>query len=567
MRRSCAVKLNMGKQKKTVSKPLPLVSTSTREEKDALQDKARRDNLTPGSQTNYSTLAKAFFKYQMDSAQGLSYITADSEPDAFTSRTIQDYIIWKCVEQPKPCTGQYAMSIYSALKDHYTHEPHHRGKTQYMIDEDGVSLIGNPCCDENLTSVVTGLKSGDSDRVITQASPFKYEYFRLILDYFESHPDTYIPVHQAAILLVFSMMFVCLLRIDEIQQIKFEDVFPGKSSDGYDFVELCLNKRKRKKGPRNFQFSRDKYCMDTSVVDHYARYIAEMHKFGVSFQATDYLIPCADFRNKTFKFNTVFDVKAVMVDLHTKGILPICEKKTHTFRRGGAQFYFMHHPKPWKLDRIKRLAEWSFVGGLTQLQRYLIEQQSDSETSVLTIMRPLEESESPSEELRNQCLELQASNAKLEASVTRMESMLMELVKNSVGGGKRTESVEKILPERKRQKTDYSTIVIPKYTGWEMALKQWYEGDSAAKLPALKDWPDGSWNANASLKQAYSQKKKLAKEYEYWGRELFMKKYKDFLHSWKALGPEISKIRDIRESSILQVDAPILEVDLATIAK
>ncbi|KAF9960865.1 hypothetical protein BGZ65_011609 [Modicella reniformis] len=231
---------------------------------------------------------------------------------------------------------------------------------------------------------------------------------------------------------------------------------------------------------------------------------------------------------------------------------------THCFRRGGAQHRFMFATEKWSLKAVKWWGGWSEDEGAGTIMRYLLDEFVRYESGFGDVLNP-ERSDSQHSvfmgnadtepvtqrtinnlqiSLQNKARELHQETRRdltdLGSTVSRIVEMLEQQKQlqqlNSSGPVQSVleSTQQRILQPAHVQSPTLTTVEsqednspitprIPTVKSWKDVVKQWNDGDLSRNLETpLKDWDAIVRKTAPTL---YSQRKTIAKEYEYWGRD------------------------------------------------
>jgi hypothetical protein len=225
---------------------------------------------------------------------------------------------------------------------------------------------------------------------------------------------------------------------------------------------------------------------------------------------------------------------------------------THCFRRGGAQHRFMFADEKWSLKAVKWWGGWSEGEGTGTIVRYLLDEYIQYESGFGDMLSPdrsdhrhhvfmgssgdLPVTQRTIEDLRcsiqNEVRkEIQSTVASVTMSLSQIQSAIVrlehkvgnlplqqvpqqQLIQPSISWQAQPETAPQV--ETATMDQPPAAPRIPTITSWKDAIRQWYHGDvqKGLNMP-LNQWTKGMKTTDPSR---FSQRKLIADEYEYWGK-------------------------------------------------
>jgi hypothetical protein len=261
---------------------------------------------------------------------------------------------------------------------------------------------GNPVQSKEVSDYMTSIKKEDAQGTETKRSlPMTYERMASIQQYLESEESSsvYCKLEALQIAAIFTLSFVCMLRIDETLSLKFGDVDFSKNAapESIPFITVRLIFRKTNQsnelGGSTYKLYSDN---DESYIDARLRltlYYEELQRVGgLNINPSTYLFP----RIQSESVHPTSKTLASRITACLEQLNQACHLsnghagafQTHCFRRGGAQYRFFYALKPWPLNIIKRWAGWAEGEDAGTLAKYLLEEYSRLEGDVSDMLSP-----------------------------------------------------------------------------------------------------------------------------------------------------------------------------------
>lgn len=225
-------------------------------------------------------------------------------------------------------------------------------------------------------------------------------------------------------------------------------------------------------------------------------------------------------------------------------------RRSHCFRRGGAQHRFMHFHDKWSLKAVRWWGRWRDEVGDESILKYLSNSCPNEKYYFGDMLSPdyTEYGQSASEgfaesKLPVTCQVMKITHERLRSEVTRelsmtesrlrsefdsLRSMIAEVrhCRSDQQARCSTHSPTLLLDHGNQDasttnaellETETSVPRIPTISSWKQAIQQWDVGDISRGLTIpLSDWTSKMKAADPSK---YSQRKLIVAEFEYFGRD------------------------------------------------
>ncbi|KAM6489686.1 hypothetical protein JOM56_014857 [Amanita muscaria] len=329
----------------------------------------RRENLEQAEKddgVDTELLAKAFEK----------------PPNKLSTCALEWFLVHKCLIEE--CRQSTAMSIYSAFTWYWDNMDGERYAGQYIYDEERGEVRGCPARAPMIRGLLKTMKARCAQDVRNQAEPMTVPDMTQIIRWSEQvvpsdlldlqmkqHKDQFLVSKHAFMRAFITTAFTLWARCGDLCALRASHVSEDHSQPPYNlpYFEVGLVNRHTYK-----IFKQDIHAID--MYTHLRMWIKHLEcRIGRKLQEGDYIFPSISANSHIHPIEPISHDKAQsLLTEFTTGAGITKHFKTHSFRRGGAQYRFMHAPlgKRWTLDMIQWWGGWASGEQTDVLIRYLV---------------------------------------------------------------------------------------------------------------------------------------------------------------------------------------------------
>ncbi|KAM6491706.1 hypothetical protein JOM56_012868 [Amanita muscaria] len=468
----------------------------------------------------------------------------DKPPNKLSVCALEWFLVHKCLVEE--CGLSTAMSMYSAFTWYWDNMDGERYAGQYAYDEERGDVRGCPARAPVIRGLLKTIKARCAHDVKNQAEPMTIgemvqiirwsdkavpqelltQQMKLSQDQFSVSQHAFM---RALITTAFTLWtrFITV-RLGDLCALRAAHVSGDLSQPPYNipYFEVSLVNRKGWLRKINSQNDLDNgrtyriFKQDIPEIDMYTHLRAWIQhlecRIGRKLQEGDYIFPYMSSNSRIHPIEPIsHDKVQSLLSTFTTGAGFTKRFKTHCFRRGGAQYRFMHAPlgKRWTLDMIQWWGGWASGEQTDILIWYLVNSLQAQENDYSDALDPLRNDPNRSLMAEHQLTGLATTNKLRTLGTTILAAIescnrvptLVTTQPTAIAPGNnptRQDDGPDVSPmfcletDSTRTNLQPQGYYVPSLGPgeWKKAIEQWYHGDPAAGMTAMKDWPQSAFS-------------------------------------------------------------------------
>ncbi|KIL56121.1 hypothetical protein M378DRAFT_89832, partial [Amanita muscaria Koide BX008] len=510
----------------------------------------------------------------------------DNPLNKLSGCALEWFLVHKCLVEE--CSVSTAMSVYSAFTWYWDNMDGERYAGQYAYNEERGDVCGCLARAPVIRGLLKTIKARCAHDVKNQAEPMTIGEMVQMIRWSEqvvpqeclaqqmnqSQEQFLVSQHalmRALVTTAFTLWTRCMhstyswycscntfgtIRLGDLCALQAAHVSGDLSQPPYNvpYFQVSLVNRKGWLRKVNSQSDLDNgrtfkiFKQDIPEIDMYTHlrtWIQHLESTsGRKLQEGDYIFPYMSPNSHIHPIEPISHDKVQnLLSTFTKGAGLTKHFKTHCFRRGGAQYRFMHAPlgKRWTLDMIQWWGGWASGEQTDMLIRYLVnslQSQENDYSDALDLLRNGDPNKSLMGEHELTGLattdELRTLGTTILAAIQSCNCVPTLVPTHPAPGYDPTQQddapdvspmfcLEKDSARTKLQPQGYYVPSLGPGE-WKKAIEQWHHGDPAAGMAAMKDWPQSAFSGRKKKDLATIRRGRylIAMAYEGYGTPSFL---------------------------------------------